>query len=104
MDFNLFIVFTVEISYSSLLMNLNQQGTLENAQSIVGTCSINIYLESIRVTRFAFFGKRTLLFSHTIRNNVRSIGHRTKFDNSNLFPIYIFGCYSTYIVLTLSTT
>ena len=85
MNFNFF--FTVEISYSSILVNLNQQGTLQNAQDIVGTCSINIYLESIRVTRFAKLRELTLIFIDTIRNNVRSIGHTTKFDNSNLSPI-----------------
>ena len=86
MNFNLFIVFTVEISYSSILVNVNQQGTLQKAQSIVDTCSINIYLESIRVTRFAKLRELTLIFIDTIRNNVRSIGHTTKFDNSNLSP------------------
>ena len=59
----------------------------KKAQSIVDTCSINIYLESIRVTRLAKLHKLTFLFINTIRNNVRSTGHTTKFDNSHLSPI-----------------
>ena len=105
MNFNLFIVFTVEISYSSILVNVNQQGTLQKTQSIVDTCSINIYLESIRVTRFAKLRELTLLFIHTIRNNVRSIGDRTKFDNSNLSPIiYTWTLLSIHCVTLISNT
>ena len=40
MNFYLFIVFTVEISYSSILVNLNQQGSLQKAHSIVNTYGI----------------------------------------------------------------
>ena len=40
MDFNIFIVFTVEISYSSILMNVNQQGTLIIVHGSVNPFSI----------------------------------------------------------------
>ena len=37
MNFNLFIVFTVEISFSSILAALNKQSTLQKARSLVTT-------------------------------------------------------------------
>ena len=43
MKINLFIVFTVEISYSSILVDVSQQGTLpKSTQVIVDFCNVNI--------------------------------------------------------------
>ena len=104
MPFNFFIVFTVKISLSSILATLNKQGTLQKARSIVTTYVIQFIACKNPYDQFAILCKMTLIFSHTIKNNVLSISYRTDLVNCNLFSIYIHDRYLTYIIFIVSTT